>query len=975
MDLQDWQRVLQEHFSKLRARRSVEIGDEPLFALEHELGEDDVDAVALAVRAHILHRPPSWEHRLPWIVYASEFGYEYSGDEYWQTFEEETPGWQERGNRHWVRRCFIDFHERFGGAKPTGPWARHFSIICWPITHAILPRDLQLQLARLLFEVRHVLSSRALETPRRLGELLAARSWGGSSRFRQLTQEPLLLGQIASALLLQDEPSASSLILPTTLRRIGEDLDRERRARTWMRGARKSARQQVRFARIIDMGGQRGPTTEQEDGKRNAPPTNHVLEPRLVLRPTGEETWDVLLELPDFSPALARFPELKEPLVESRSYLEGSGKPLARGRLLYGPQRIRLRRWPQAGSPLLRFERSDLGFDHFLSLGCLLRPGPTWLFKVASDDLAHELRAAVVRAGQKYILLCEDRPPKNAPPFVNPVRVCCERVHAVLLDLPPAITPQLGEVLAELGIRQAGTLRVWPAGLTPANWDGEGNAEWLSTETPRVGACVDHSVDVFTFQLGAETLEVAPSRTGAPVFVELAGLAVGRHTLRVSATSSDGLADHRPTNLEIRIREPRVWRPGCATQGALFVVLDPSTPTLEQLWENEVQVEVHGPPDHQVICTVQLYRKGDTKPSCEKELPPLRLPVTANDWRVRIDMHFRKDRDVQNAYDRAHRCEVRLRAGELGAFRLTAEREFSPLRWAVYRTQRAYLLRMLDDSGVDEDPRVERYGFDTPDVAEPLDPTPFCKDKGREVRAGLHVARCGDHQCAVVIFPERYPLAALRVEPRLRSRKRTPSNVMDLIGLVDLWSKAHLTGGLSGLSMRKRILECMMQKVFGLIGGNRWEKAEQDLPRSRGDETVRIALEAVSSKRDEGKIVTVIADDVHELAEMPPRERVARLAELGRRILGLAADRGSGEGKTGDGPERLEWFSEFALRLASAPATVVDWAGENVDAAIARLVEVPALARAARLMVFLTAGSRSSAEYESGILYKGWDWT
>ena len=191
MDLTDWQSRLEEHFSALRARRSTEVGEAPIFALEHGLDEQEVTEVAAAVRTHVRTSTVKWEHRLPWVVYAAEFGYLYTGVEYWQTFEERTPGWLVHGDRYWVRRCFHDFHQCYGGAKPTGPFSR-FSIICWPITHAILPRDLQRQLAKSLFELRHALTSDVLTTPRRLGELVAGRSWGTTSRFQQLAQEPLL---------------------------------------------------------------------------------------------------------------------------------------------------------------------------------------------------------------------------------------------------------------------------------------------------------------------------------------------------------------------------------------------------------------------------------------------------------------------------------------------------------------------------------------------------------------------------------------------------------------------------------------------------------------------------------------------------------------------------------------------------------------------------------------------------------------
>ena len=129
------------------------------------------------------------------------------------------------------------FEREFDGAVPTGPWAEHFSIICWPITHAILPKDLQVQLARTLYESRYLLSEDVLRSPQLLGDLIAARTWNASSRFRNLAQDTRLLGQIAAALLIQEQAGSDELVYPATLRRISEDLDRERQAREWLRRA------------------------------------------------------------------------------------------------------------------------------------------------------------------------------------------------------------------------------------------------------------------------------------------------------------------------------------------------------------------------------------------------------------------------------------------------------------------------------------------------------------------------------------------------------------------------------------------------------------------------------------------------------------------------------------------------------------------------------------------------------------------
>ena len=240
-ELGDWQARLATHFAALRERRLSDGLARPVFGLEHGLDSSEVQALEDAVRADIAYRRPSRAHALVWIVYSSELGYRYSGDEYWQTFERETPGWVQNGDRYLIRDFYSQFHRDYGGAVPSGVWAEHFSIICWPITHAILPKDLQRQLARTLYESRHSFSGEVLGSPESLGALIAARSWNTTSRFQNFAQGKQLVGQIAAALLLQGEFGSGNLIHPATLGRIGSDVDRERQAREWLKSARQSA--------------------------------------------------------------------------------------------------------------------------------------------------------------------------------------------------------------------------------------------------------------------------------------------------------------------------------------------------------------------------------------------------------------------------------------------------------------------------------------------------------------------------------------------------------------------------------------------------------------------------------------------------------------------------------------------------------------------------------------------------------------
>ena len=116
--------------------------------------------------------PPQSPNWLPWVVYATERGYTYKGDEYWPSFEEMTHMWEYKDRRR-LAQWFRKFQKTYDGVVPCGRWAEQFTIISWPITHAILPQYLQDQLARMLYELRYRFVSMATREPADIGRLLA----------------------------------------------------------------------------------------------------------------------------------------------------------------------------------------------------------------------------------------------------------------------------------------------------------------------------------------------------------------------------------------------------------------------------------------------------------------------------------------------------------------------------------------------------------------------------------------------------------------------------------------------------------------------------------------------------------------------------------------------------------------------------------------------------------------------------------
>lgn len=979
MDLEQWQKRLESHFRELSEQKRREAPDGRIFALEHGLDRSEVEALRVAVRAHIVHSPPSPKHALAWIVYATEIGYRYSGDEYWHTFEKETPGWTDYGNRYWIRSCFLRFQREFFGVVPSGAWARHFSIICWPITHAILPKDLQRQLARILYELRNLFYAELLESPSMLGDHIAARSWNATSRFQNFAQEKQIVGQIAAALLLQGEFGTHNLIHPLALKRIREDLDRERQAREWLLRARSSAKERVQV-RGLDRGTKSSIINSPEDARTEVAELG--VEPRLVLRPTDPSrvSWEVSLEIPDLSHLFLRFPQTRDILTGSRCVVTGaSGRPLARGRCLHGTQRVTLSRWPQADEVLLRFEQSDPQLEYLLRTECLLRPGPTWLFRIATDGLAYECRSLRVRPGEKYIIVSTAGPVRSIT-HTSPINLSCDGVYGATLNLPQALTGDWEETLRQLGIGQSKTIEVWPAGLSAVVWDGEGHGEWLASERPCLGIRIDHPLASLLISIGSNanlSLDMTSVEPGEPIFVELPNLLVGLHRVHVSAQSSLSGQTELIGDLDVvmRIREALPWSPGVSPQGPLMVQIEPAAPTLEQLWEGRVEVSIRGPAGHKVKCRISLFERDGNPATVIKHLPPMLLPISENRWRAHFEKHFRRTRDAENFYDTARICELEFTADELGAFTVRCERDFTPLRWALRRQGLDYFVRLLDDSGDDAQSEVTRVAFETPCVEEKLG---LSSEYAVPKSGGMYVARMLTLMAAVIAPPVISKPADLRCVPCVDIGTRSIESLLRVVQIANLWAHAKLTGDFISATRRRQVLLALGRLIAKLLCGDKWARVEEIATRDESGGIAMLKL-AVSSQTEGATFAEIIARDCGHLAVATCDKRVREFAALANKfhLFETTSTIHVGDSK---------WLSELALRLASNPMGVEAWAGERYRvghlrpagtryrAGLARLMELPTIARAARLFV-LAMDRHLQPLSASSELYAGWEWT
>lgn len=568
---------LDSHFRDLhQGRRALAA---PVFALEHGLADDELDHLRTSVRSAVArgfgshYWLRSW---LPFIVYASEAGYDYVGSDFWPSFEKVTPGWATHGDRDRIRDWFRRFSTEYGGAVPGGAFAANFTIIAWPITHAVLPVYLQRSLAQLLYDFRTGLTARLLEQPDELGKQLAARAWNYTERFRIFCTNTSLLGHVAVALLSGENESTPYLTAPT-LARVVEGLSGEQQARHWLRSAQASA-SRVRGFRPSRSAGTARTTT------RRLP---RATDPRLLLRHEG--AWNAYAELPDLSALGAGLPEVYSQLRVSRGSVEGGARSIPPSGLLYPGQEVRLARWPRPDQPFLRLERGDAQTNRILSDQCVITKGPWWLFRRQGPGLAVEVRGRFVRPGHRYVLIGPDTLGMPAVPWCREAAIDVQGAKAYEFIVPPRLSEREEAAIAAAGLAAISHVAIRPVGVVASAWDGEGEVEWLAGEPAMLSVRSDVLPQRARVVVDSAVyfLEWTPGEPELPFGLE--GLTVGTHELSV-ALLGDGGREIASGSLVVTIRDPQVRPEHAAIGEGIRLLAAPARPTLAELWDGRADI-------------------------------------------------------------------------------------------------------------------------------------------------------------------------------------------------------------------------------------------------------------------------------------------------------------------------------------------------------------------------------------------------
>jgi len=954
MSLDQCQQRLESHFAQLASARSF--SDFPLFALEHGLTEDEFDEIRELLHAELVEGWRMGRHWLVWVAYATELGYDYDGDEYWSSFEQRTPRWREpitSTRRNLLRTWFSKFQTTYQGVKPSGPWAEWFSIIAWPITHAILPRYLQWQFAKTLYDLRYQLAHLETLSPSAVGSLLAANAWDASSRFREFLQQQELAGRIVLALLSDRTVEGQSPIYPQTLERLVADLEQVQSTREWLGETRRLVADRLKGAARGEAPMHRA---AEHGGDSNATRDALRIRPTLMLRRSTASTWSIVIDIPSFASVARSQPDIHALLRSSRCKITGTGDTwLPSGWLLSSSRRRVLKGWPGAGTPLVTFERPNPDLDQWIARETRLPTGPTWLCRIGGDGLAREIAGRMVRPGRKYILISEAEITSRYS-FLAPCKVDCTGIHAVVLSIPDTVTFETMKALQQWGLQVGRTVRIWPAGLSGRGFDGEGRSEWLTTEAPCFGVVHDHPVDAYSFRIdnGAETL-VKASAVGTPVFVKMAPLPPGRHTLLVKARQAytPGVTTSPPAEgvIALDIREPEPWIPGTTSHAGLAISLDADAPGLDGFWDGNVGVSILGPAGHQVTCTVSL-QTASGKELLAEQIGTFDLPVTPSEWFKKFHP-FVKDERRTWTYLEATSGRFLVRGDELGEYSLRLERDVKPVRWVCRNTSQATTVRLIDDTGGDEAATCRFFSFRTPAFAISLDAELMMAGFDVPAPGGIFEARHGKCQDTinVSIPPNGHGFADLLIEPDLHGLESDTFPITNILEAITLWSEARLLGPLVAIR-RNRVIERLVNQLYGRLCGKRWADAEAAY------------LSSTHSGFDRQKLERTVGGQ-HGFALVLSREydRMEAGTDTGKHWFAGVASRYQVSSDQG--------LCEFALQFSSHPHELPPLPKSILDGLLLEIKDKGVLLRGARLVVLLTA-SRNPGPF--GGVFPRWKW-
>jgi hypothetical protein len=819
LDLLSYQRRLFEQYTRLRECRATE--NYPVYAIEHGLSADDRSKARILLNAQLNSTfSADRAYWLVWIAAAAEIGYHYDGTEYWESFSNAFPSWPRYGDRNLIRNWYRRFAIEFRGLTPSGPWARHFPIIAWPITQAILPRYLQRHFADHLYELRHALARSGELTLDEIGDLLSDRYFGGSSRFEGFLQQKALTSRIVMALGIEDVADAAPPIEPAMLGRIVRDFDKLGSSGSRLREARRVLRD-ASFVNSSKVGF--APSISRQS-VNEASKTARFERPRLIARQIDTHSWHFSISIPDLATPLRQIGLSPHEFERARMRFRvfGKGNVWIPGRALFsytGQSSEALSTYPSIDLHLFEFDRPLPQAKDAINERLFFPAQPLRLLKIRSDGSAFEIAARHVRAGHSYLLISAHSFAESIVDSLSlsPLQSKVGEAFVWKLEVQRSVEMAQVAALKSLGLGYALGVQMEPLGLVP-RWNSvSGAIDFLDTEEACFSLVSDLAVKEFSIAVDGNTpVRFKPDSTGTTI-ISLGALTVGRHCVIASALGAATGTNIESDELLVEVRQSQPWQQAIAGKAGVTLSLDPRQASLEQFFSGDALIRAGAPSGRNFKLDCRFYG-ADGMLFHDEMIGRFTSPFS--DQKLSSSIISKLTSETQSErIDRAVRIELAISLDEFGAETITFEKDAEPLRWVRIDSK---TIRLSDDTGGGTLPTIECFDLHAANTARAIEYETAVggitlKDKGGLLVAIHRKQRFG--AVATVINPNISSFSDLGVPASVSVKDAQP---IRLLNALKRWHAASRLIGPMAFMARLNAIQALEQRLAQLLCGEDW---------------------------------------------------------------------------------------------------------------------------------------------------------
>jgi hypothetical protein len=383
----------------------------------------------------------------------------------------------------------------------------------------------------------------------------------------------------------------------------------------------------------------------------------------------------------------------------------------------------------------------------------------------------------------------------------------------------------------------------------------------------------------------------------------------------------------------------------------MSISAEPHDPTIDDFWNEDVDLSVQGPLGHQVHFTLSLHRANGDELS-NREIGSVELPISNAAWRRKIH-EFLKSSAKDWTHLEATSGALILNGEELGEYRLALSRDVKPVRWACKTTHDQVQLRLIDDTGSEDPISVILRVFGDPMTARATNVADLYNGIKCSPPGGLFVVEKGAIGDSVIVSsPEvQGGLQALGIKIDTSAVDPAGIDVPRHLRQIEVWMKTRLAGPLASFR-RDRVVRTLCQLLYARLCGARWARAEAaflDNPQS-----AHLTDELVTCVDRTPGFAIVLQRDFNTTRGGTP--------DLGRWFLELSQSfRVCSDAR----------LVEFALMVAGQPHQVPLLKREEMDSLLRQVSDKTVLLRGARLLALLDVAKRAGGV---GSAIPRWTW-